>query len=200
MFKLRFKPFILAASVAALFAVTPAFAINPVPRAAGEFVIQTPDGAQTLLSSLKGKVVCLMFVHTTCPHCQHATHEMTKLYAEYAARGFQPIAVAFNPMARMLVPEFVKNNQVGFPVGFAENDAVTAYLGISVMDRYVVPQIVWIDKKGTIRSQTPALGDEKMLGEPYWREQIETLLKEPAGASHVKKATHPAPAKSASLR
>src|SRR5689334_9968380 len=42
-----------------------------------------------------------------------------------------------------------------------------------------MPQIVWIDRKGIIRSQTPPLGDEKQLQENYWREMIETLSKEP---------------------
>ena len=77
------------AAAAALFAISPAFAIPPVPRPAPEFAIQLPDGSQTLLSSLRGKVVCLMFVHTTCPHCQHATQEISKLHSQYGPQGFQ---------------------------------------------------------------------------------------------------------------
>jgi peroxiredoxin len=170
------------AAAAALLTIAPAFAIPPVPRAAGEFVIPMPDGSQKLLSSFRGKVVCLAFVYTTCPHCQHASQVLTKLYQEYGAKGFQPLAVAFNPMAKMLVPEFVSTNHVGFPVGAADQDQVLSFLGISMMERYVVPQLLWIDKKGQIRSQTPSMGDEKMLGEDYWRQMIESLLKEPAGA------------------
>jgi len=182
------------AAAAAVITIAPAFALPPVPRPAPEFAVQLPDGSQTLLSSLKGKVVCLMFVHTTCPHCQHATQVMSKLYGEYGSKGFQPVAVAFNTMAKMLVPDFVRNFQINFPVGYAESDTVMSYLGLSMMERSVVPQIVWIDKKGMIRSQTPAMGDEKMLEEPFWREEIETLLKEPAGASRVRHTTHPASA------
>jgi peroxiredoxin len=174
------------AAAAALFAISPAFAIPPVPRPAPEFAIQLPDGSQTLLSSLRGKVVCLMFVHTTCPHCQHATQEISKLHSQYGPQGFQPVAVAFNPMAKMLVPDFVRSFGINFPVGYAESDTVMTYLGLSMMERSVVPQILWIDRKGVIRSQTPAMGDEKMLGEPYWRQEIETLLKEPAGASRTR--------------
>ena len=58
-----------------------------------------------------------------------------------------------------------------------------AYLNFNVMERYTVPQIVWIDRKGNIRSQTPAMGDDpKLYTEGYWRNMIETLLKEPATA------------------
>ncbi len=183
---------------ALLLAAVPALAIPPVPRSSGEFVIPMPDGTQRLLTSFRGKVVCLAFISTTCPHCQHATQVLTKLYQEYGAQGFQPLAVAFNPMAKMLVPGFVKDFGIGFPVGAEDSDAVFQYLGISPLERSVVPQLLWIDRNGQIRSQTPAMGDEKMLGEPYWREMITTLLKEHVSSktTHHKATTHKAAAAS----
>ena len=152
----------------------------PVLRHSPEFVVKFPDGNQMLLSSLKGKVVGLLFVHTTCPHCQRTSQVFTKLYQEYKARGFEAVDVAFNTMANIYVRDFVKDYQIGYPVGFAAPDDVLNYMGFSVMERYVVPQIVWIDRQGNIRSQTPPMGDEKLLQESYWRGMIETLLKEPA--------------------
>ena len=151
----------------------------PVLRPAPEFVIQYNDGHQALLSSFRGKVVALEFLYTTCPHCQHSSQVFSKLNGEFASKGFQPLGVAFNEMPQMLVPDFIKQNNVNFPVGFSPRDAVLTFLGIPVIERFVVPQIVWIDRKGMIRSQTPALGDEKQLQEGYWREMIETLTKEP---------------------
>ena len=151
----------------------------PVPRPAPEFVIQYNDGHQALLSSFRGKVVALEFLFTTCPHCQHSSQVFSKLYSEYGSKGFQPLGVAFNEMPQMLVPDFIKQNNVNFPVGFSPRDTVLNFLGIPVIERFVVPQIVWIDRKGRIRSQTPPLGDEKQLQESYWREMIETLTKEP---------------------
>ncbi len=183
----------LCLSLAALVAAAaPALAIPPVPRPSGEFVINLPDGTQKLLSNYRGKVVCLAFISTTCPHCQHASQVLTKLYQEYGSQGFQPLAVAFNPMAKMLVPGFVKDLGIGFPVGAAESDVVFNYLGISPLERSVVPQLLWIDRNGQIRSQTPSMGDDKMLGEPYWREMITTLLKERASSksTHHPAATH----------
>lgn len=153
----------------------------PVLRKSPEFVIKFTDGKEMLLSSLKGKVVALLMVHTTCPHCQHTSQVFTQLYKEYGPRGFQPVDAAFNTMANMLVPDFVKNFQVGYPVGYSTPEEVMAYLNIPLTVRYTVPQIVWIDRKGNIRSQTTAAGDEQELyQESYWRNMIETLLKEPA--------------------
>jgi peroxiredoxin len=169
----------------------------PVLRHSPEFVIRLPDGSQQLLSNYRGKVVALLFVHTTCPHCQHASEVFSKLYAEYASKGFEPLAVAFNPMANLYVTDFVKQHGVTFPVGFSPPEDVLNYLNIPVVARYVVPQIVWIDRKGNIRSQTPPMGDEKLLGEPNWRSLIETLVKEPAEPAHHTSAHRPTSAKTA---
>lgn len=157
----------------------------PVLRKSPEFVIKFNDGHQMLLSSLKGKVVALLMVHTTCPHCQHTSQVFTQLYNEYGARGFQPVDAAFNTMANMYVPDFIKNLNIGYPVGYSTPEEVMAYLGYNIMERYTVPQIVWIDRKGNIRSQTTPAGDESNLyTEGYWRNMIETLLKEPATPAH----------------
>jgi peroxiredoxin len=168
-----------------------------VGKPSPEFAIRYNDGSQKLVSSFRGKVVCLLFVHTTCPHCQHASQVFSQLNTEYGAKGFQPLAVAWNDMASMLVPDFIKEFHINFPVGFAPREEVLTYLGFSVMDRTVVPQIAWIDRKGIVRSQTPALGDETKLKEPYWREMIETLIKEPGPAASHKSAPHHATAKPA---
>src|ERR1700758_1510175 len=168
----------------------------PVLRKSPEFVIKFVDGHQMLLSSLKGKVVALLMVHTTCPHCQHTSQVFTQLYNEYGARGFQPVDAAFNTMANMYVADFVKNYRIGYPVGYSTPEEVMAYLGFNIMERYSVPQIVWIDRKGNIRSQTvPQEEDQMYYSEAYWRNMIETLLKEPAtgAAPHHTTAAKPKP-------
>ena len=161
-------------------------ALKPAP----EFVVQLTNGQQVLLSSLRGKVIALEFLYTTCPHCQHASQVFTQLAKEYGPRGFEPVGVAFNPMSQMLVNDFVRDFKVGYTVGYSERDRVLDFLAISPLERFVVPQIVWIDRKGMIRSQTPANGDNtEMYQEPYWRHMIETLTAEHAGAAH-KPASH----------
>jgi len=164
--------------------------IPPAPRPAPEFTIRYADGNQVPLSSFKGKVVALTFIFTTCVHCQHASQAFSKLYTEYGPRGFQPVGVAINEMANLFVDDFMKNYGINYKVGFSPLDPVLQFLGISPMERYVVPQIVWIDRKGIIRSQTSAMtGDEQMRTEAYWRSMIETLLKEPVETTKKRTAT-----------
>ncbi len=163
----------------------------PILRPSPEYKIRSIDGSQVSLSSFRGKVVALLFVFTTCPHCQHASEVFSRFATEYGPRGFQPIDVAFNTMANLYVRDFVKDHNVNYPVGFDTPENVMGYLGYSIMDRYVVPQIVWIDRKGNIRSQTPPMGnDDKMYQESYWRNMIETLTKEPMSTSTPKPTTH----------
>jgi peroxiredoxin len=150
------------------------------PRQSPEFTIHLPQGGQMLLSSQRGKVVCLEFLFTTCPHCQHASQLMNKLYAEYGPRGFQPIGVAFNEMSQMLVPDFIRDFQVKFPVGYASREAVQTYLGIPPDLALHVPQIVFIDRNGTIRQQSLPRNDSTTATEQNMRTIIEKLLSERA--------------------
>jgi peroxiredoxin len=164
------------------------FAEQIVPRQSPEFVIDYPGGKQALLSNYKGKVVVLAFIQTTCPHCQATCQMLSKLNTELGAKGFQPLAVAVNAMALMLVNDFTRDYKVNFPVGASERDPMLNYVQINGAERWVVPQLVLIDRKGIIRKQTPPLGDEKMQEENSLRQQIESLLQE---SSTTKRAGAP---------
>ena len=173
-----------------------------LPRQSPEFVINLPSGEKQPLSKYRGKVVLCEFLFTTCPHCQHTAGVFSKLQADYGARGFQALGIAFNDMPAMLVPDFVNDHKPAFPVGWANRDPVMAYLGISPIERFVVPQIVLIDRKGVIRLQSPPLGDGNFQDEKFMRVKIEELLgagtPERKAAAAVKSAT--APPTSASFR
>src|SRR5690242_20387512 len=69
-----------------------------VPRPAPEFAIRLMDGTDLLLSQQRGKVVCLMFILTTCPHCQKLVGTMSKLQPELGPRGLVTIAGATQDM------------------------------------------------------------------------------------------------------
>jgi peroxiredoxin len=163
----------------------PAFAAN-VPRPSPEFVIRQVDGNQKLLSNYKGKVIALEFLQTTCPHCQNCSAIMNKLLKEYGPRGFQPLGVAFNDMATLLVPDYIKQLGLDFPVGVATRDEVLTYLQFPMVQRMYVPTLVFIDRKGVIRAQYN--GDDEFFKneEANMRAMIEKLLNEPAAGAGKK--------------
>ena len=165
----------------------------PLPRKAPEIAVVEPgpDGKPvktTQLSSYKGKVVVLALVSTICPHCQKECEMLTKVYTDMKPKGVQMLAIAFNDNAKMLVPQFVREHGVLFPVGSAPLENVTGFLGFSVMDRYVVPQVAIIDRKGMIRAQTPPAGDPNLQDEGYLRNLISKLVAEPAAPATITKS------------
>lgn len=146
------------------------------PRKSPEFTITDPSGKQILISSYRGKVLVLPFMFTTCPHCQHEAEMLTKLQKEFGARGLQVLGTVFNDANGPMAAQFVKDFGIGFPVGYASRDSVISYLQIPIMDRWVVPQVAVIDRKGTIVAQSLSTGTPELQDETYLRGLIEKLL------------------------
>lgn len=178
---------VLALSAGATFA-------QPVVRPAPDITVMEPTGAKTTLSSLKGKVVVLDFIFTTCPHCQAEGQMLTRLYRDLQPKGLQVLSVAVNDNADKLIPGFVQQFAIPYPVGFAPRETLLKYMGFSEMDLWVVPQIVVIDRKGMVRAQSPVKGDPNLQSETYMRDLLTKLLAEKSSTtSHTK-----APVKTAS--
>ena len=179
----------LRSAVAILALAGMAFAVPPLPRKSPEFTIVEPSGKQILLSSLRGKVVVFTLMYSTCIHCQAEAQMVTKLMHQINSPEFQPVGVAFNDgVDGPAVTAFVQMSGIGYPVGVSNGDSVLSYLGFSVMDRYVVPQIAVIDKKGMIRAQSDPLGTPNLQNEAYLKNLIVTLLKEPSGTTSTSAA------------
>lgn len=148
-------------------------------RKAPDFTFNLPGKGPVQLSQYRGKVVALEFIHTTCPHCQAASKLMTKYQEEFGARGLQALAVAINPNADLLVENFVKDFKVGYPVGWASQQEMYAFMAFDPKNSYVIPQLALIDRKGFIHYQTPAKEDDswdKLMAEVAIRAHIEELL------------------------
>jgi peroxiredoxin len=156
--------------------VVPALAIPPVPRPSKEFTFVEPSGRQTLLTNYKGKVVIIQFLFTWCQHCQAFSRVLTGLQRELAPKGVQMLGVAFDdnvsgPVAAMYQQKY----GVGFPVSFASRDTVLSYLGLSVMERLAVPQVVIVDKSGVIRAQSQPMGSPELQSEANLRKLLTEL-------------------------
>jgi len=148
-----------------------------LPRKAPEFVIQTPDGKQALLTSYKGKTIVMAFMFTTCPHCQNTAKVLTAIQNEYGARGVQILGTTFDKDAATQVQQFNRTLGLNFPCGFSFPRNVLQFLQIPENDPYFVPALVFIDRNFNIRSQY--IGDEKFLGnqEVNIRAEIDKMLK-----------------------
>jgi len=156
-------------------------ATGPVPRKSPDLTIVEPSGKQTRLSSLKGKVVMIEFFLTNCPRCQRVTETITKLHKELGPRGFQAIGIAFDQgISGPTLADLPQRLGITYPVGYASSDKVDSYIGRQPMERFRVPQIVVIDRKGDIRAQSRPTGEKNLEDENYLRNLIGSLLKERA--------------------
>jgi thiol-disulfide isomerase/thioredoxin len=168
----------LLTAVLALAACSAALAVAPVPRPAREFTFLHADGQQSLLTSYKGRVVVIQFLSTTCPHCQALSKVLNKLSGEMGP-GVQFIGVAFNEANAAMAKQYAQDLAIRIPVAYASHETVLSYLGLSVMERLTVPQMVIVDKKGVIRAQSAPMGTPDLQSEDYLRKFVGGLLKEP---------------------
>jgi len=159
-------------------------AAAPVPRKAAELKVVEPSGSQVLLSSLKGKVCVVQFLFTWCPHCQDTAKVLSKLQSELGSKGLQVLGLAFNDEVH--TPDAAKNNAevlkfkqfANFPVGIASKDTVLNYLGFSVLDKWGVPLMLIVDKKGMVVAQSKPAGSPELQQEASLRATITRLLEE----------------------
>lgn len=166
------------------------FAELKVGKPAPELVIALNSGEQVLLSKFKGKVVVLEILLTTCPHCQRCSSVMQKLHTEMGG-AFQPLGTAINPddmgQARAMIPQYIYNLGLKFPVGWTKREMAYDWLGADPNKGPVYfPQVVIIDKKGILHEYHPAT-DTKFFEneEANLRAAITGLLKD--GPVHAEK-------------
>ncbi len=157
-----------------------------------------PGGGVIDLAQHRGKVVALEFLITTCPHCQKCSQVLQKMQDEYGSKGFQALGVATNEMAHMLVPDYVKNFALRFPVGFAPREQAHEFLQHPLMLIMYVPQLVFIDRKGVINAQYGGGSDFFKEEEKNIRAQLDGMFKEtasarPAGTKAAPRPNAPAP-------
>lgn len=169
------QQFLLAAPFAA-----PVLRGADAGRHAPELLLTDTNGKQIRLSLLRGKVVVLEFMLTTCPHCQNTAKMMSRLQKEYGPRGFQAISLPFNDDAPIAAPGFVAAHQVSHPVAAIQRDRVYEFARLSPIVRHSVPIMVFIDRSGRIRAQYEGDAAFFQNEEDNFRAMSLRLLKEPA--------------------
>ena len=156
----------------------------PLPRPAGDFKALDASGQPISFASFKGKVVVVQFLYTWCGHCQETARMLSKIQSEMAPQGLQVIGVAFNDEVN--TKNIAANNaellkfktHATFPLGLTSKEAAMKYLGISVMERFGVPQLIIIDRKGAIQAQTEPMPTGALLAEPNLRAKLAKFLAE----------------------
>src|SRR5689334_19659348 len=111
-----------------------AVAAAQTPRKAPELTIPLNGGKKIEVNkAYAGKVLCVAFILTTCPHCQNTTGILSRAQHDFGARGFQVIEASIEENGQALVPGFIQQFNPPFPVGFTGYPVAQEYMQHSPM-------------------------------------------------------------------
>jgi thiol-disulfide isomerase/thioredoxin len=158
--------------VSMLCAAAPGAPRPEVPRKAADYAIQTAPDKYIWTNQYAGKTVVLAFILTDCSHCQFTTGLLNAIQKDYGERGVQVLESAINPMSALHIPEFTKQFQPAFPVGYNDQKYAAKFLGY--------PEIVMIDRTGMIRAQFS--GDDTRLLKDVQDKTLREALDQTLGA------------------
>ena len=163
-----------------------------VPRKLPEFAVNMVNAKPVPVSQYKGKPLVMMFMLTTCPHCQHTVEMLSKMLPAYKPRGLNVLAAAIDDKPQGLIPGFLAAHHPAFPLGYVDAMAALDIAGYSRERLPHVPLLLFIDRQGTVGEQhegadSDFFGDQQ---EDKLKAAIEALLT--GGAKPVaKKAAKP---------
>ena len=144
------------------------------------------------MSQYKGKVVALIFILTTCPHCQAAIRCLIQDQNEFGPRGFQAVASAIEEQARTNVLGFIRQFNPPFPVGYSGLSRARLHAA-PAMVRPHMPLIAFIDRQGILQAQyegmDPFFAEDRMAKNLH--DKIAALMGASAAKKTVPKATVP---------
>ena len=144
----------------------------PLPTSIRDAELKTLDGKKFKLADYAGKVVLVNLWATWCGPCRIETPELDKLSKEYKSRGVQFIGLtspANDPVPER-VKDFVREMQVSYTIGYAEDDFVSTLM----QGRSVIPQSFIITRDGHILKRF--VGFSPVQTPPQLRETIEQAL------------------------
>lgn len=112
---------------------------------APDFELQTLEGSNLRLSSLRGKAVLLNFWATWCGPCKIEMPWFVELQKEYGPQGFQVIGVAMDDASTDDIAKFAKDMGVNYPILLGKEAVGLSYGGVNVL-----PTTFFLDRDGKV--------------------------------------------------
>jgi len=112
---------------------------------APDFELQSVDGKNLKLSSLRGKAVLLNFWATYCGPCKVEMPWFVELQNEYGPQGFQIVGVAMDDASTEDIAKFAKDMGVNYPILLGKEAVGLSYGGVNVL-----PTTFFVDRNGKI--------------------------------------------------
>ena len=122
-----------------------------IGTAAPEISLNTPDGKNIALSSLKGKVVLVDFWASWCRPCRAENPNVVRIYNAYKDKGFEIYSVSLDKDKEAWV-KAIKDDQLIWPAHVSD----LGYWQSSVVKQYNITGIPFtclLDKEGKIMAK-----------------------------------------------
>jgi peroxiredoxin len=93
-----------------------------------DFTLKTLAGDEVNLRQLEGqKVVVVNFWATWCGPCRREIPDFNEVYSRYRDRGVEILGVSVDESPETVVPDFLKNNPITYPVLAGSPDLTFRY-------------------------------------------------------------------------
>jgi cytochrome c biogenesis protein CcmG/thiol:disulfide interchange protein DsbE len=129
---------------------------------APDFMLEGLNGTTISLSDFEGKVLFMNFWATWCPPCRAEIPDFIEAYDEYKDMGLAILGVSVDNISPQKVNEFVKRNEMNYPVAMATKKLFQDYPAPAA-----IPTTLVIDGTGKIRYRKVGLMSKRELIDLY---------------------------------
>lgn len=121
-----------------------------------DFELKSIDGKLVKLSNYIGKIILLDFWATWCKPCQKSIPDLIEIQKQF--EDVQVIGITLDENPLKVVPPFVKEKKINYPILIGDEKVNEAYGGINA-----IPTLFLIDKQGRIINKYIGLVDKEIL-------------------------------------
>lgn len=123
-----------------------------------DFTLKSLAGDEVNLRQLEGqKVVVVNFWATWCGPCRHEIPDFNAVYSRYRERGVEFLGIAVDESPETVVPEFMQDHPISYPVLLGSPDLTFRY-GVRGL-----PTTFIIDRNGKVTKRTIGAMSAQML-------------------------------------
>jgi len=115
---------------------------------AGDFALQTIEGDELQLSSLRGRVVLLNLWATWCVPCLKEMPDLNEMHQELSPEGLTVVGLTIDGEDKPVIDRFVQRLGVTYPVVYGSVEAAQSVLGTNAVP--ILPTTLLIDREGYI--------------------------------------------------
>jgi len=114
----------------------------------GDFALQTIEGEELQLSSLRGRVVLLNLWATWCVPCLKEMPDLNEMHQELSPEGLTVVGLTIDGEDKPVIDRFVQRLGVTYPVVYGSVEAAQSILGTNAVP--ILPTTLLIDREGYI--------------------------------------------------